>query len=266
MKNDEITFKLHQLIKFLKLSINAIENRRLIISSELYKSGCEISVDEIRESLYLIIEKFNKWYAYYKNEHPILVDEQEYSLILSKISDLSNECFFIDDLNLDIIESVIISLKDELVIKKGITEPIIDYKPKSSLFNRADEIRPSDCKCYLTTACMRHYLNNFDDNCYELTVLRWFRDNFVSKEDIKHYYMTAPAIVKAINNDPNSDIIYDYIYDNVVDACVEAIENGDYEFAYNRYKSSILNLEKNIKKENNNNIKKHRKLNRLRTS
>lgn len=97
--------------------------------------------------------------------------------------------------------------------------------------------------CYLTTACMRYYLNNFDDNCYELTVLRWFRDNFVSKEDVKHYYDIAPVIVKAINEDENSGMIYDYIYDNVVDVCVEAIENGDYEFAYNRYKSSILNLE-----------------------
>ena len=34
--------------------------------------------------------------------------------------------------------------------------------------------------CYLTTACMRHMQNKFDDNCYELTTLRWFRDNFVS--------------------------------------------------------------------------------------
>lgn len=101
----------------------------------------------------------------------------------------------------------------------------------------------TDIGCFLTTACMRHYQNNFDDNCYELTVLRWFRDNFVSKEDIKHYYKTAPMIVSAIENDINSDMVYDYIYDNVVDACVEAIEKGDYEFAYNRYKNSILSLE-----------------------
>lgn len=104
--------------------------------------------------------------------------------------------------------------------------------------------------CYLTTACMRKYLNNFDDNCYELTVLRWFRDNFVSKEDIDHYYEVAPTIVEAINKDKNSNIVYDYIYDNVVEVCVEAIENGNYEFAYNRYKSSILSLERFYLKTN----------------
>lgn len=107
-----------------------------------------------------------------------------------------------------------------------------------------------DVKCYLTTACMLRYLNNFDDNCYELSVLRWFRDNFVSKEDIKHYYKTAPMIVEAIEKEEHKDIIYNYIYDNVVDACVDAIENGDYDFAYNRYKESILSLEQTYLKSN----------------
>ncbi len=97
--------------------------------------------------------------------------------------------------------------------------------------------------CYLTTACMKHYLSNFDDNCYELSVLRWFRDNFVSEKDIEHYYKTAPYIVKGIENDCNKDIVYDYIYDNVVDYCVTAIENGNYIEAYNRYKDSIIDLE-----------------------
>ena len=75
--------------------------------------------------------------------------------------------------------------------------------------------------CYLTSACMKYFQENFDDNCYELTVLRWFRDNFVSKEDIKHYYEVAPIIVESINNGEKNDIIYNYIYDNVVDYCVE---------------------------------------------
>ena len=102
----------------------------------------------------------------------------------------------------------------------------------------------SSGSCYLTSACMSYFQENFDDNCYELRVLRWFRDNFVSKEDIEHYYTTAPIIVSAINDISNSNTIYNYIYDNVVDACVTAIENGDYEFAYNRYKNTILSLEK----------------------
>lgn len=97
--------------------------------------------------------------------------------------------------------------------------------------------------CYLTSSCINYFKNNFDDNCYELKTLRWFRDNFVLKEDIEHYNKTAPIIVFAINNSPNSNALYNYIYDNIISVCVTAIENGNYEFAYKRYKSSILELE-----------------------
>lgn len=96
----------------------------------------------------------------------------------------------------------------------------------------------------MTSACMNYFQDFFDDNCYELTVLRWFRDNFVTKEDIEHYYNVAPKIVELINNEKSNSIIYDYIYENIVDYCVEQIEYGNYENAYNRYKSSILSLEK----------------------
>ena len=101
----------------------------------------------------------------------------------------------------------------------------------------------TDVGCYLTTACMRFLNENFDDKCYELEVLRWFRDNFVSKEDVDHYYKTAPIIVEAINNSENPNAAYEYIYNNIVAYCVERIKNGNYEAAYNRYKNSVLALE-----------------------
>jgi len=102
--------------------------------------------------------------------------------------------------------------------------------------------------CYLTSACMKHMQENFDDNCEELTILRWFRDNFVSEEDMNHYYNTAPIIVEAIDELKDNDSIYNYIYNNIVNACVVAIKNGNYEFAYNRYKNSILVLEEQFAK------------------
>ena len=124
----------------------------------------------------------------------------------------------------------------------------IDYEKKTwnSTSHNADKSETSHSSggCYLTTACMKHYLNNFDDNCYELTVLRWFRDNYVPKEDIIHYYEVAPLIVEEIDKDINPDMVYNYIYDNIVDYCVIAIENFDFNTAYNRYKDSILHLEK----------------------
>ena len=93
----------------------------------------------------------------------------------------------------------------------------------------------SDVKCFLTSACMEHFQENFDDNCYELMVLRWFRDNYVSEIDVNHYYEIAPIIVEAINQEVKENIIYNYIYDNVVDYCIKQIENGNYKEAYNRY-------------------------------
>ncbi len=123
----------------------------------------------------------------------------------------------------------------------------INYQKKSWSSETHDSSKSNSSNgsggCYLTTACMKHFKEDFDDSCYELRVLRWFRDNFVSKEDIDHYYDIAPTIVIGIDNEPQSDMVYDYIYDNVIDACVSAIEEGNYEFAYKRYKSSILSLE-----------------------
>ena len=107
----------------------------------------------------------------------------------------------------------------------------------------------TDTQCYLTTACMKRFQNEFDDNCYELTVLRWFRDNFVQKEDTELYYKVAPTIVENINILDDNEQIYNYIYSYIVEACVKAIENGDYDFAYNRYKSSVLALNEQFGKK-----------------
>ncbi len=90
---------------------------------------------------------------------------------------------------------------------------------------------------------MKCFQEKFADNCEELTILRNFRDSFVSAEDIDHYYKMAPIIVEVINNIENNDAIYEYIYQNIVKVCVNAIKKGDYEFKYNRYKSSVITLE-----------------------
>lgn len=119
-------------------------------------------------------------------------------------------------------------------------KPIIKaITPNSSTEN-------TDIKCYLTTSCRRHFYENFDDNCYELIVIRWFRDNFVSQEDIKYYYKIVPIFVETISKEEKRDIIYNYIYDDIVDYCVEQIEQGNYVQAYNRYKNSLLILKKQI--------------------
>lgn len=120
-----------------------------------------------------------------------------------------------------------------------------DYEEGTCTINEKSngEKTSTKCGCFLTTACMKYWSKNFDDNCYELTVLRWFRDNFVLKEDVKHYYEVAPIIIEFINKEENCNIIYDYIFDSIVDYCVEQIEFGNYLEAYKRYKSCVLTLE-----------------------
>lgn len=108
------------------------------------------------------------------------------------------------------------------------------------------KIEKSKGECYLTSACMRHMKDTFDDNCDELTILRWFRDNFVSKEDTEHYYEIAPIMVEMIDNTNNSDVLYNYIYENVILFCIDAIEQGNYKSAYDQYKNCVIALEENF--------------------
>lgn len=95
---------------------------------------------------------------------------------------------------------------------------------------------------------MNHFNVEFNDNCYELQFLRWFKDNFGSIEDVNYYHKTAPTIVDGINKSFDSENIYLDIYQNVVQFCVKAIELGQYEAAYERYKNSILSLEEHYAK------------------
>lgn len=91
---------------------------------------------------------------------------------------------------------------------------------------------------------MKHMNGDFDDDCYELTILRCFRDNFVATEDIKHYYEIAPLIVESINKSPDSNEIYISIYERIIMVCLNAIQNGNYALAYETYKNAILDLER----------------------
>ncbi len=74
-------------------------------------------------------------------------------------------------------------------------------------------------------------------------VLRWFRDKFVSFDDINHYYEVAPIIVEAINNLSDNGAIYSYIYNDVVRYCIKQIESQNFSEAYLRYKNCILIFE-----------------------
>ena len=139
------------------------------------------------------------------------------------------------------------SLKGETTFEPGHSH--YDYKKSDDTQPRtartgSDESSKGRGFCYLTTACMKYYSDNFDDNCYELTMMRWLRDNIVSDSDKLLYYLLAPKIVENIETNPEEkkEKIYSYIYENVLVPCVKFIEQGSYDEAYEIYKNSFLSL------------------------
>lgn len=101
--------------------------------------------------------------------------------------------------------------------------------------------------CYLTSACVN--AKGLEDNCYELEVLRNYRDTWLSSFDkgkklIQEYYLIAPLIVKRIDNLMTSKEIYDRLFDELVKPCVKLIEEGKREDAMQLYYDVTKELER----------------------
>lgn len=96
--------------------------------------------------------------------------------------------------------------------------------------------------CFLTSACVKN--KGLPDDCYELTRLRWFRDNILAKTDagradIKQYYYTAPKIVDSIDRSDCSCKEYDEIYTAWILPCVSFIDSGEYQKAAEEYTKMV---------------------------
>ncbi len=98
--------------------------------------------------------------------------------------------------------------------------------------------------CYLTTACCEY--RNLSDDCYELTQLRKFRDNYLAKTSegqqcIEEYYKIAPIIVTNIDKSPDKEKTYSFIYSKIVQ-CVKHIECNENEKVFELYKAMTISL------------------------
>ena len=101
--------------------------------------------------------------------------------------------------------------------------------------------------CFITSACIE--AKNLPNDCYELTTLRSFRDQYVAnlpegKQVIAEYYATAPHIVEKINQETASQKIYVDLYERLVLRSVEFIQLGKKGEAYKNY----LNIVKELKR------------------
>ena len=98
--------------------------------------------------------------------------------------------------------------------------------------------------CFLTTAVV-HWAGKADD-CYELTVLRRFRDGYMrglpdGQEMIRDYYQHAPRVVEVIGQQNLGDEEWPKVYAMVQEA-VRLIEAGRNEEALALYSAEYLRL------------------------
>ncbi len=120
--------------------------------------------------------------------------------------------------------------------------------PKSNLTPAEyDEIEAGFHKkfCFITTACCRN--RNKPDDCYELTLLRRYRDTYMAslpegEKLITAYYDIAPSIVKHISRRPDADSIYDTVWNTYILPCISLIESGKYEECLALYEKMVMEL------------------------
>jgi len=104
----------------------------------------------------------------------------------------------------------------------------------------------SDSGCFITSACIRS--KGLPDDCYELQVLRNFRDTYITSNErgmklINEYYRPAPLIVQRINNLNNANEIYSELYCKIKKA-VSLIDHKMYSAAFEFYCNLVRDLKK----------------------
>ena len=104
--------------------------------------------------------------------------------------------------------------------------------------------------CFITTAVCQTF--HKPDDCYELTMFRHFRDNWLSKQPngkdmIAEYYVVAPSIVEKIDSSEYPDQVYRKIWKRYLNPCLHYLENRQYEDCRNLYVEMVTKLKKKCK-------------------
>lgn len=99
--------------------------------------------------------------------------------------------------------------------------------------------------CYITTAVCES--RHKPDDCYELSLLRSFRDHYLlQREDgaamVHEYYDVAPSIVKHIGKRPDAAAIYEGIWQQYLSPCIRLIESDRKEECVDLYKHMVYEL------------------------
>ena len=118
----------------------------------------------------------------------------------------------------------------------------------AKLASKSNELPPkkqSDSSCFITTAVCNSF--NKPDDCYELTMFRNFRDEWLMSQSdgkplIDEYYDIAPRIVEKIDNLPNAAQVYQSIWNKYLKPCLTCIEKKNYLHCKEIYIAMVNNL------------------------
>ena len=125
------------------------------------------------------------------------------------------------------------------------TLPASTYTPPASTYTPPKPTSNNKGWCFITTAVCEYF--NKPDNCYELTVLREYRDNWLAKQEpgvmlIKEYYDIAPKIVGILQNHDERDVIYGEIWEKYINPCIKLIEMIEYHSCRELYSEMVDTL------------------------
>lgn len=90
-----------------------------------------------------------------------------------------------------------------------------------------DSSRNSSGGCFITTAVCEYF--GREDDCYELTMLRSFRDNWLAEQkngklEISLYYDCAPKLVEKMKSSNDYAATCEELMNNYIRPCVELIK------------------------------------------
>ncbi len=94
-----------------------------------------------------------------------------------------------------------------------------------------------DDGCFITTAVMKAQLDEFSDDCRELTLLRRVRDEYIANlpngpEMLAAYREFAPVYVERISKRPDAETVWKILYDEYILEAVKHAEAGHFRKAY----------------------------------
>lgn len=99
--------------------------------------------------------------------------------------------------------------------------------------------------CYITTAVCES--RGRGDNCYELNLLREYRDQYLSQQPdgdelVRQYYDVAPTVVKHINARADAGQVYEEIWQRYLAPCISMIEGSRYQECRMLYEDMVNRL------------------------